>query len=91
MTVHACSIGFSALARAAELKYGLIETVHVEFLANSAVFDAGIVVWRNKQIHDAVRPFTAVRQVYGSREVTAWGGPGKGTVTGVAHPFLVLR
>jgi hypothetical protein len=45
-----------------------------------ATFDAAIVAWHFKAIYDAVRPVSAVRHVYGSRKVTAWGGPGMGTV-----------
>jgi hypothetical protein len=45
-----------------------------------ASFDAGIVVWKEKAHYNAVRPWTAVRVVYGNRRVRAWGGPGKGTV-----------
>jgi hypothetical protein len=46
-----------------------------------AAFDAGIVAWQEKARHDAVRPFTAIRHVYRDNPVTAWGGPGKGTVS----------
>ncbi|WP_049575625.1 DUF6851 domain-containing protein [Streptomyces sp. SBT349] len=45
-----------------------------------ATFDPLIVAWHNKVKYDAVRPISAVRHVYGSRKVTAWGGPGMGTV-----------
>ncbi|SFD19353.1 vanadium-dependent haloperoxidase [Streptomyces aidingensis] len=55
--------------------------VHLCMCASTAVFDAGIVVWQEKRRYDAVRPFTAVRHLYGDRPVTAWGGPGEGTVT----------
>ncbi|MDG9720192.1 DUF6851 domain-containing protein [Streptomyces sp. DH24] len=48
-----------------------------------ARFDNLIAVWHHKHAHDAVRPFSAVRHVYGSTPVTAWGGPGKGTVTDI--------
>jgi hypothetical protein len=45
-----------------------------------ATLDATIAVWHQKARYDAVRPFSAIRHVYGSRTVTAWGGVGKGTV-----------
>lgn len=54
--------------------------VQLGMCASTAAFDAGVVVWKEKRRHDAVRPFTAVRHVYGDRPVTAWGGPGQGTV-----------
>lgn len=70
------SVGFLAQAR----QIGLEEFVELEFLTNVAVFDTGIAVWRNKYAYDAVRPFSAIRYLYGNRRVTAWGGPGRGTV-----------
>jgi hypothetical protein len=53
---------------------------HVYFVDSTAVFDALVGVWHQKAKYDAVRPFSAVRHVYGSRPVSAWGGVGKGTV-----------
>jgi hypothetical protein len=53
---------------------------HVYFVDSTAVFDALIGVWHQKAKYDAVRPFSAVRHVYGSRPVSAWGGAGMGTV-----------
>ena len=51
------------------------------FLAASvARFDSLIAAWHHKRDYDCVRPFSAVRHVYGSETVTAWGGVGKGTV-----------
>lgn len=54
----------------------------VEYLASTeiALFDSAVVTWFYKTRYDAVRPFSAVRHIYGDRPVTAWGGPGKGTV-----------
>ncbi|OEJ37955.1 hypothetical protein AR457_29445 [Streptomyces agglomeratus] len=54
--------------------------IHLHMAADTATFDASIAAWYNKHVYDSVRPFTAVRHVYGDRPVTAWGGPGKGTV-----------
>ncbi|WUI01347.1 hypothetical protein OHR68_05850 [Spirillospora sp. NBC_00431] len=45
-----------------------------------ATFEAAIAAWYQKVKYDAVRPVTAIQHVYGKRKVTAWGGPGKGTV-----------
>ena len=44
-----------------------------------AVWDTGIAIWAQKRHHDAVRPFSAIRHLYGNSLVTAWGGPGRGT------------
>ncbi|MEU3255615.1 DUF6851 domain-containing protein [Streptomyces sp. NPDC006997] len=45
-----------------------------------ATFDPLIAAWHFKTMYDAVRPVSAVRHVYGRRKLTAWGGPGMGTV-----------
>ncbi|MEO3749435.1 vanadium-dependent haloperoxidase [Streptomyces sp. B6B3] len=50
-------------------------------VCSTATFDAGIAAWSEKVRHDAVRPFSAVRYVYGDGEITAWGGAGQGTVS----------
>ncbi len=57
-----------------------IEFVQLGFLLHMAQFDAGIVAWQEKLRYDAVRPITAIRYLYGDELVTAWGGPGRGTV-----------
>jgi hypothetical protein len=45
-----------------------------------ATFDPLIAAWHQKAEYDACRPISAVRHVYGNRRITAWGGPGMGTV-----------
>ncbi|MFG2143171.1 DUF6851 domain-containing protein [Streptomyces sp. NPDC048696] len=54
----------------------------VQFIATIeiALFDTTVVVWNEKTRYDTVRPFSAIRYLYGDTPVTAWGGPGKGTV-----------
>jgi hypothetical protein len=74
------SLGFAALFVAVSRGMTLMEFVHYDFLTNVAAFDAGIVVWQEKRHWDAARPFTAIRHLYGDDEITAWGGPGVGTV-----------
>ena len=59
----------------------MLEFIQLDFLTNMAAFDAGIVIWKWKREYDAVRPFSAIRYIYGDQPVTAWGGPGQGTVT----------
>jgi hypothetical protein len=54
--------------------------IHLFLTTSIAIFDALIANWHQKVKYDAVRPFSAIRHVYGSRPVTAWGGIGKGTV-----------
>ncbi|MFE1444506.1 DUF6851 domain-containing protein [Streptomyces sp. NPDC058739] len=48
-----------------------------------ATFDPTIAAWYQKAKFDACRPVSAVRHVYGNRKITAWGGPGKGTVSDI--------
>jgi len=74
------SLGFSAVHAALSNGLSLREFIELDFLTNMAAYDAGIVVWQEKRRYDAVRPFTAIRYIYGDQPVTAWGGPGKGTV-----------
>ncbi|MEJ2321443.1 MAG: hypothetical protein P8Z31_03590 [Gammaproteobacteria bacterium] len=47
---------------------------------NIGGIDAGIVIWKWKREYDAVRPYSAIRYIYGDDPVIAWGGPGQGTV-----------
>ena len=75
------SLGFSALFLLQSRGLSLEQFVHLDFLLNLAVFDTGIAVWKEKFRFDAVRPFSAIRHIYGDQPVTAWGGPGKGTVS----------
>ena len=75
------SLGFSAVFAALSRGLSLADFVHLDFLTNMAAFDAGIACWKEKYRHDAVRPFTAIEYLYGNHPITAWGGPGKGTVT----------
>ncbi|MBE0658962.1 MAG: vanadium-dependent haloperoxidase [Bryobacteraceae bacterium] len=74
------SLGFSAVFAALSRGLSLMEFIHLDFLTNLAAFDTGIAVWKEKARWDAVRPFSAIQYLYGNRPVTAWGGPGKGTV-----------
>lgn len=74
------SLGFSAVFAAQSQGLSLLEFIQLDFLTNMAAFDAGIVVWYWKNQYDAVRPFSAIGHIYGDNPVTAWGGPGQGTV-----------
>lgn len=63
-----------------DLVQSLLDFIYLELLTNMAAFDAGIPVWQEKRRYDAVRPYSAIRFIYGNQPVTAWGGPGRGTV-----------
>ncbi|WP_328935976.1 MULTISPECIES: DUF6851 domain-containing protein [unclassified Streptomyces] len=69
--------------RAAALAHDLDLDGWAHLFATTALarFDNLIAVWHHKHAHDAVRPFSAVGHVHGEAPVTAWGGPGQGTVT----------
>ncbi|MFD0319246.1 vanadium-dependent haloperoxidase [Streptomyces flavalbus] len=56
---------------------------HLFAAVSVARFDDLIAAWHWKVKYDAVRPFTAVRHVYGRGKVTAWAGPGAGTASDV--------
>ena len=58
----------------------VIDFVQLGFLLHMAQWDAGHRGWQEKARFDAVRPITAIRYLYGDELVTAWGGPGRGTV-----------
>ncbi len=77
------SLGLSIAVASAQQGLTLQEFLEVDFLVNAAAFDTAIVIWREKRRYDAVRPFSAVREVYGNTTITAWGGPGQGTVSDI--------
>ncbi|TGB13391.1 hypothetical protein E2651_09610 [Streptomyces sp. MZ04] len=54
--------------------------IHLLFTSSVAQLDSLIAAWHHKHEDNAVRPASAIRHVYGDRKVSAWGGPGKGTV-----------
>ncbi len=56
-------------------RMSLDQTVKLFLVLHNASFDAGIVIWHLKYVHDYVRPITAVRHVMRGRTVLAWGGP----------------
>ncbi|WP_234320064.1 vanadium-dependent haloperoxidase [Streptomyces sp. SBT349] len=73
-------IGFSVHAAAHAHELDLQGWAQLFLTHSIALHDGLVVAWHNKNRYDAVRPFSAVRHVYGNSKVTAWGGVGKGTV-----------
>ncbi|WP_225801861.1 DUF6851 domain-containing protein [Streptomyces sp. NK15101] len=55
-------------------------TVRFTTIRDIAFFDLSIATWHFKRKYDSVRPFSAIHHLYGKEKVTAWGGPGAGTV-----------
>jgi hypothetical protein len=78
------SLGFSTVFAGQTQCLSLLDFIHLDFLTNMAAFDAGIVIWGWKPEYEAVRPFSAIRHICGDEPITAWGGPGQGTVTDLA-------
>jgi hypothetical protein len=77
------SLALSGFFATQQAKLPLDETIHYEFLLNFSAFDGAIIAWNQKHHWDAVRPFSAIRYIYGDKTVKAWGGPGKGTVSDI--------
>jgi hypothetical protein len=77
---HTAAVLWAPRAAALAHDLDLDGWVHLFTATSLARFDCLIAAWHQKHEHDAVRPFSAVRHVYGSAKVTAWGGSGIGTV-----------
>ncbi|WP_328499770.1 vanadium-dependent haloperoxidase [Streptomyces sp. NBC_00457] len=73
-------IGQSGKAAASAHELDLDGWVHLFATNSTAIYDALIAAWYQKNKYDVVRPSSAVRHVYGRSKLTAWGGPGVGTV-----------
>ena len=59
--------------------HDLDHDVRMYFALTNAMADALIAVWDAKRAFDSVRPVTAIHFLYAGKQVSAWGGPGKGT------------
>jgi hypothetical protein len=59
----------------------LDEDVKLFFALGNAMLDASIASWDAKRAFDTVRPITAIRFLQAGKNIRAWGGPGRGTVT----------
>jgi hypothetical protein len=77
------SLGRSQFFTSAARGHSLDQFVQLAFLTNLAAYDTVIPVWSEKRRYDAVRPTSAIRYLYGDKRITAWGGPGKGTVSDI--------
>ncbi len=77
------SLGASTQFAIKSHNLGYIEAIQTLFATNAAEFDTAIAVWHQKIKYNAVRPWSAISYVYGNQRVTAWGGPGKGTVSDI--------
>ena len=73
------SLGLSYLHLAQSLDLSPADTVRGYFVKVAAALDSSIIIWQEKARFDGVRPFSAIRHVYGDDNVMAWGGPGAGS------------
>lgn len=76
--VRAFGASFQVVSR--NLGLSIAENIIADFLVMLAIHDATIPTWQEKRRWDAVRPFSAINHIYGDEPVTAWGGPGMGTI-----------
>jgi hypothetical protein len=61
--------------------YGIDDDAKMFFALTNAMLDASIAVWDCKRAFDYVRPITAIRFLMAGKQISAWGGPFKGTQT----------
>ncbi|MBI3135226.1 MAG: vanadium-dependent haloperoxidase [Bacteroidetes bacterium] len=59
----------------------LDQDVKMYFLVTMAAMDAFIACWETKMYYDYARPYSLIRNHYKGKDIQAWGGPNKGTVT----------
>ena len=59
------SLGLSYVHLARELDLSPADTVRGYFVKGAAALDSSVVIWQEKARFDAVRPFSAIRHVYG--------------------------
>jgi len=57
------------------------EDVKMFFALNNSLLDASVACWDLKQEYDAVRPITAIHELFKGADVEAWGGKNQGTKT----------
>lgn len=74
------SLGLSLGIAAINAGLTFDEIIQLNLVTAIAEFDTVIACWYNKFVYDAVRPFSAIRLVFGRELITAWGGPALGIV-----------
>jgi hypothetical protein len=77
-------IGHSTIVVARRHKeMGVHDWAHFFLIHLLSTFEPTIAAWHYKIKYDAARPISAIRHVYGDKKLTAWGGPGMGTVNNI--------
>jgi hypothetical protein len=60
--------------------HDLNQDIKMYFLVTAVAMDAFIAAWETKLHYDYARPYALVHSFYKDQEISAWGGPFKGTV-----------
>ena len=60
--------------------HNLDQDVTMYFFNQVVAMDAFIASWDSKMYYDYARPYALVHEYYGGKNITAWGGPGKGMI-----------
>lgn len=71
------SLGLSTVASALHHQLSLEQFVQLDALVNIAAYDTGITIWENKLKYDSIRPFSAIRHIYGDSPIPSLGGQGR--------------
>ena len=82
------SLGLSYIHLGRALDLSPADMARGYFVKLAAALDSSIVIWQEKARYDAVRPFSAIRHVYGDELVTAWAGPSAGRAEIPASDWL---
>lgn len=77
------AFGVAGRAVVAGGHYDTEQTVRYVAALDVGFADVTIATWYLKRKYDSVRPFSAIRYLYGKKKITAWGGPDKGTVSDI--------
>ncbi|EWM63065.1 MULTISPECIES: vanadium-dependent haloperoxidase [Micromonospora] len=64
-------------------RYNTEDSVRFIVMTDVAGFDVAIASWYYMRKYDSVQPFSAIRHLYPNKKLTAWGGPGRGTVNDI--------
>ena len=73
------NFGYSGRVSRTRKNLTLHEEVFFSILNEMAMFDTTIAIWREKKRWDAVRPFSAIKYLYGDQNITSYCGKGQGT------------
>jgi hypothetical protein len=60
--------------------HDLNQDIKMYFIVTAVAMDAFIAAWETKLFYDYARPYALVHSFYKDQEISAWGGPFKGTV-----------